>query len=224
MKTIAIIAQKGGSGKTTLALHLAVAAQQSGQRAIVIDLDPQASATLWHKARQDKQPHVQPTHPAALETLLAETQKQGFDFAIIDTAPQADTPAVSAAEHADLVLIPCRPSVMDLRAMQNTLRLCALANVKPYVVLTQIEPLGTLHEEARRTLKALQADVLPCGLGRRVAYHHGLIDGRTAQEYEPSGKAAQEVSILYKHLCHLAIKTIRGLEVFPSSHLKVAND
>lgn len=215
MKTIAILSQKGGSGKTTLALHLAVAAQQDGKTAIIADLDEQASATMWHKARKDPLPHVQPTHSAALDQFAGEAERQGVDFLFIDTAPQSDKPAINAAEVADLVLVICKPSVMDLRAIQNTIRLTKLASLKPgakvFTVLTQIEPFGKLQEEARATLKRLGVDVLPNGLGRRVAYHHGLINGQTALEYEPEGKAAQEVRTLYKMVCHH--------EVMPSRHL-----
>ena len=126
MKTIAILSQKGGSGKTTLALHLAVAAWQDGKTAVIADLDEQASATMWHRARKEPLPHVQPTHSAALDQFTAEAERQGVDFLFIDTAPQSDKPAINAAEVADLILIPCRPSVMDLRAIQNTLRLTNL--------------------------------------------------------------------------------------------------
>ena len=197
MKTIAILSQKGGSGKTTLALHLAVAAQQDGKTAVIADLDEQASATIWHRARREPLPHVQPTHSAALDQFAAEAERQGVDFLFIDTAPQSDKPAINAAEVADIILTP-KPSVMDLRAIQNTLRLTQLANLKPgakvFTVLTQIDPSGKLHEEARTTLRELAANVLPCGLGRRVAYHHGLIDGQTAltgrEIQEPGGEEA----------------------------------
>lgn len=216
MKTVAILSQKGGSGKTTLALHLAVAAQQDGKTAVIADLDEQASATMWHKARQEPLPHVQPTHSAALDQFASEAERQGVDFLFIDTAPQSDKPAINAAEAADIILIICKPSVMDLRAIQNTIRLTNLADLKPgarvFAVLTQIEPFGKLHEEARETLARLAVDVLPEGLGRRVAYHHGLIDGHTALEYEPDGKAAQEVRNLYRKICSLAVLPSRHQE------------
>jgi chromosome partitioning protein len=204
MKTIAILSQKGGSGKTTLAIHLAVAACEAGYAAMVADLDPQASASMWHKARAHPLPHVQPTHPAALAALLGEAARQGIELFLVDTAPQSDNPAIAAAEAADLVLITCRPSVMDLRAIQNTIRLARLAEVTPYVVLTQVDPFGTLHEEAVRTLEGLGVEVLPGVMGRRVAYHHGLIDGRTALEYESAGKAATEVRSLFHEISRLA--------------------
>ncbi len=204
MKTVAILSQKGGASKTTLALHLAVAAVEDGKTAVIADLDEQASATMWHRARENPLPHVQPTHSAALQNFLPEAERQNVDVLIIDTAPQSDKPAIDAAEVADLILIPCKPSVMDLRAVQNTIRLIKLANLRPgtqvFGVLTQVEPFGKLHEEAKITLQKLDLEVLPHGLGRRVAYHHGLIDGRTALEFEPDGKAAVETRALYQHV------------------------
>lgn len=215
MKTIAVLSQKGGSGKTTLAIHLAVAALEGGLTAMVADLDPQASATMWHKARAHPLPHVQPTHPVALPGLIQEATRQDLGLLVIDTAPQSDNPAVAAAEAADVVLITCRPSVMDLRAVQNTIRLARLAGVTPHVVLTQVDPFGTLQEEAVRTLGGLGVAVLPELMGRRVAYHHGLIDGRTALEYEPGGKAAREVRALFR--------TVGRLAGLPSRHRKGRN-
>ena len=204
MKTVAVLSQKGGSGKTTLVLNLAVAAVRRGFEVLVADLDPQASASMWAEARKSSSPLVVPTHPPALPKLQAEAREQGADLLVIDTAPHSDAPAIAAAELADLVLVTCRPSVMDLRAIQNTIRLARLAEVKPHAVLTQTDPFGSLNEEARRTLIELGVDVLQTSMGRRVAYHHGLIDGRTALEFEPDGKAAAEVRELFEQISHLA--------------------
>lgn len=203
MKTVAVISQKGGSGKTTTLLNLAVAAQQTGHAVLVVDLDLQASATDWHKARVDKSPHVQPTHPAGLPELLKAAAAQGVDVVFVDTAAKTESDTAAAIEAADLVLVTCRPSVMDLRAMRNSIRLCKVHEVVPHVVLTQIEPQGSLHEEARRTLQDLGVDVLPTGLGRRVAFSHSVIEGLSATEYEPGGKAALEVRRLLKTVSHL---------------------
>ncbi len=210
--TIAIISQKGGSGKTTTALNLAVAAQLDGKSVLLVDLDPQASATAWSRVRADKTLIVQPTHPAGLHDLQVVSKAQGVDWIIIDTAAQTDSNAAEAVEVANLVLIPCRPSIMDLRAIPNSIRLCRLRKSTPHVVLTQIEPQGTLQDEARRNLAAQGVDVLEGGLGRRAAFHHSIIDGRTALEYEPHGKAAQEVRALYEVVCRLVSKPSRRLK------------
>lgn len=207
MKTIAILSQKGGSGKTTTALHLAVAAEQAGKTAIVIDLDPQGSAAMWYEARKaaghGDSPPVMPTHPAQLGAMLAAVKGQGADFVFIDTAPQSDNLAVQAAELADLVLITCKPSVMDLRAIQSTIRLTDIAGVKPHVLLTQVEPQGTRSEEAATTLQRLNVSPLPCHTTKRVAYMDSLIEGQTALEYEPSGKAATESKAIFQHVIKL---------------------
>lgn len=210
-KTIAVISQKGGSGKTTTVINLAVAAQQDGLAVLVVDLDPQASATAWFKTRSDKSLIVQPTHPAGLDDLLEAAARQGVDWVIIDTAAQTDSNAAQAVEVADLVLVTCRPSVMDLRAIPNSIRLCRLRDTTPHVVLTQMESQGTLQDEARASLTKLGVDVVAGGLGRRAAYHHSIIDGRAVPEYEPSGKAAREVRALYGEVSQLVSKSASKL-------------
>ena len=203
MKTIAIISQKGGSGKTTLALNLSVAAHLDGQQAIIADLDEQASAVMWHHARDEAMPHVQATETAHLPDLHAEATRQGFDYFIIDTAPQSNDPAVTAAELADCILITCKLSVMDLRAVQNTLSLLKVAKTKPgvriYMVLSMVEHFSKKEgQEAVEVLKKLNMRVLPAWTGSRVAYRHSLIKGLGVLEYDPSGKAADEVREIYK--------------------------
>jgi chromosome partitioning protein len=200
-RVIAVISQKGGGGKTTTVVNLAVAARQDGEKTVVADLDPQASATAWSRVRQDKSLLVQPTHSAGLADLRAVAETQGVDWLFIDTAAGIDQTAALAVEIADFVLIPCRPSVVDLRAIPNSIRLCRVQGRQPYVVLTQIEPQGSLADEARANLTGLGVEVLSGGLGRRVAFHHSMIDGRGVLEYEPAGKAAQEVRHLYQTLC-----------------------
>lgn len=218
MKTIAIVSQKGGSGKTTLALNLGVAAHLDGKSVVIADLDEQASATMWHQARKDPLPHVQPTHSAALPSVMAEAEKQGVDYFIIDTAPQSDRPAINAAEAADIILITCKPSVMDLRAVQNTVRLIKIANLKPetqvFMLLTMVEHFSQRErEEAAAILRELSMNVLPCWMGLRVAYRHSLINGEGVLEYEHAGKAAEEISTIYKQLKSKGLKKARLQEV-----------
>jgi chromosome partitioning protein len=196
---IAIVSQKGGSGKTTLALNLGAAHDEAGRRAVIADLDPQASATAWSRSRVGKQTLlVIPTHPAALSDLLVTATLQKVDWLLLDTAAGTDESASAAVEAASLVLVPCRPSLMDLRAISTTVRLCRLRGAVPHVILTQVEPVGTLAGEARASLAKLGIDVVRAELGRRVAFHHCLTAGRGVMGYEPHGKAADEVREVYR--------------------------
>jgi chromosome partitioning protein len=108
MKTIAVISQKGGAGKTTLSVHLATAAAIAGHSAAIIDLDPQGTAASWGDRRKAATPEVVSGQAARLSILTEAAQGNGADFLIIDTAPNADQTALRAAQIADVVLIPCR--------------------------------------------------------------------------------------------------------------------
>jgi len=200
MKVLAFVSQKGGSGKTTSLLNLAVLATRHGLKTLVVDLDPQASATVWYRARKaannGEAPLVVPTHQAGLGDLLDEARKQGVDWVLIDTAAGTDSTASIAVEAADLAIAPCRPSIMDLRAIPNTIRLCRAHNKPPHVILTQIPPRGR-DAEARTQLRALGLDsVLEEGLRQYAAFHDSLIDGRVVVEYEPKGKGAADALAL----------------------------
>ena len=123
MKVIAIISQKGGAGKTTLAVHLATAAAAAGHTAAIIDLDPQATAASWGDRRIASAPEVISGQAARLPALMKVAGDNGADFLILDTAPNADQTASLAARAADVVLIPCRAAAFDLEAIETTLML-----------------------------------------------------------------------------------------------------
>lgn len=202
MRTIALINQKGGVGKTTVALHLATAFQQHGSDALVLDLDPQASATEWHDARADKLPHVESIQPARLGKVVEHAREIGTGALILDTAPHAEATALDAARCADLVLVPCKPSIMDLRAMRKTVELLKLVKVPAFAVLNGVPPIGTVADEAAEMIESsLGLAVCPVRLGDRVAFDRCIITGQAAQETEPQGKAAAEVSRLYTWTC-----------------------
>src|ERR1700730_5729259 len=116
MRTIAFVTQKGGSGKSTLASSLAVAAHEAGERAFIIDMDPQSSLVNWAKTRGADDVPVCAATPEKLPALLNALEKKGVTLVIIDTAG-ADGPSSSAAmKAADLNIIPTRPNIFDLWA------------------------------------------------------------------------------------------------------------
>jgi chromosome partitioning protein len=201
MKTIAIVSQKGGAGKTTLALHLAVAAEQTGCPAAVIDLDPQASATGWGDHRTQDKPAVASSQAARLEQVLNAAREAGASLALIDTAPHSENAALAAARAADLILIPCRPAILDLRAINTTIDLAKLAGRPAVVVLNSVPPRGSLGEDADSAIEVYGIDVCPVRVGQRAVFIHALTAGLTALEYEPEGKGAREIRQLYKWMC-----------------------
>lgn len=201
MKTLVILSQKGGAGKTTLAIHLAVAAERSGRTAVIIDLDPQASATSWKDSREGESPTVVSAQASRLAAVHEVARKGGADLAIIDTAPHSESAALAAARIADLILIPCRPAILDLRAISNTIDLARIAGKPVTVVLNSVPPRGSLSEEATAAVSGYGVGVAPIQLGQRAAFMHALTGGQAAQEYEPSGKAAEEAKHLYMWIC-----------------------
>jgi chromosome partitioning protein len=197
LKTLAILSQKGGSGKTTLAVHLAVAAELRRRSAAVIDLDPQGSASVWKDLRGDAAPVVVAAQPVRLAVVLLAVAESGRTLAIIDTAPHADAPAVAAARTADLILIPCRPAPFDLRAIETTVDLAKRMDRPAVIVLNAVPPRGRGGDSAAEALSEYGLPIAPVRLSQRAAFQHALIDGRTAQEWEPDGAAAKEAIELY---------------------------
>jgi chromosome partitioning protein len=199
MHTIAILSQKGGTGKTTLALHLAVAAEKDGKSTVVIDLDPQASSAGWKDTRPQETPVVVPTPSARLDQALEAARKGRAALVLIDSAPHSGEDALAAAEAADMILIPCRAAILDLRAIATTARIAKLAGKPAFVILNAVPPRAVrLLEDARKAVAVHQLKVAPVSLQQRAAYAHALTVGKTAGEYEPDSKAADEVTRLYQ--------------------------
>ncbi len=202
MPTIAIISQKGGAGKTTLALHLAAAAHDAGRVALIIDTDPQATASQWAAWRQDAPPEVIDSPPPRLAAKVDQAKGQGADFIVIDTPPHADSAARAAVEIADLVLIPCRPSAFDLSAIQTTAKLVQLLKKPAFVVFTAGSPNAPrVYQEAGELVESFGTPACPIQIPDRAAFRHASAEGRTVMEFEPIGKAAEDIRHIYTWVC-----------------------
>jgi chromosome partitioning protein len=202
MPTIAIISQKGGAGKTTLALHLAAAAHDAGRVALVIDTDPQATASQWAAWRQDAPPEVIDSPPPRLSAKIAQARGQGADFIVIDTPPHADSAARAAVEVADLVLIPCRPSAFDLAAIQTTVKLVQLLRKPAFVVFTAGSPNAPrMYQEAGELVEGFGTPACLIQIADRAAFRHASAEGRTVMEFDPNGKAAEDIRQIYRWTC-----------------------
>ena len=201
MQIITLAAQKGGVGKTTLAVNLAVAAQAAGIRTALFDLDPQESATAWSERREAELPHVEPISARRLDQAIDAAEANGFALTIIDTPPAAGAEAAAAAQRADLVVIPCRPSLIDLDAIKRTAQLITSTGRAGVVVLNAAPPTAsTLLDDARTLAEATGLRVARTVLRERSAYRAAWPYGLGVIEHEPKGNAAQEVAALQKHL------------------------
>ena len=205
MKTISIISQKGGAGKTTLAIHLAGAATSAGLSALILDADPQATASQWNHWRGGADPEVVDcASPTLLPRKVQQAADLGADLVIIDTPPHADIMAREACKAADLILIPCRPQAFDLSAVETTAELVKAAG-KPAFVLFMGGPqrAPTTYRDARELIECSEGvegmgvPVAPVMLTMRAIYHHSTAQGKTAIEAEPDGKAAEEIAALW---------------------------
>jgi chromosome partitioning protein len=200
MKTIALLTEKGGGGKSTLAVHLAVCALKQGKAVAVIDLDPQASARQWAERRTGDDLSVVSATAPELPRLLEDARAQGADIVVIDTPGRTDVTTARVIESADLVLIPCRPSIYDLEASRKTAEQIKNAGGRRGAfVLNAVPPRGSRAQEAREALQEI-LPVAPVELHQLVAYSDALNDGRSVEELAPHGKAAQEIRALYDWL------------------------
>jgi len=209
MIVIAVISQKGGAGKTSLALALAVSGELAGLSTAVIDLDPQATATNWADRRENRPPVVVSAQPARLPHVLKTAADSGAEFVVIDTPPRAEQAALAAAKAADLILIPCRPAVFDLDTVATTLELIRLSGKSQVVVvLNGVPAQGSEQGQARAILEGLGILVCPTTLGQRKAFPQAGTVGQSPQEYDPTGKAAGEIHAVYKYASELAVSTL----------------
>jgi chromosome partitioning protein len=197
MRVLSLVSQKGGVGKTTLATALAVAAHHDGKRPVLIDLDPQASASFWMDTRQDDGLAVSAIPSSRLGHVLKAAAEAGAELAVIDTPPFAKDIAYEAAERADFVLVPTRPAVLDVMAMTRTIDLIKAFQKQAAVVLTFCPPAGKEIDDTEVAVRALEAELCPVRIGTRIAYSRAQQSGLAAQELDPHGKAAAEIRDLY---------------------------
>jgi len=200
MYIIAVVAEKGGVGKTTLALDLAVTAVQKGRSVAVIDVDPQATASKWTDRRTSEHPWVVPTHAVRLAAAIAQAKTQGVDFIVIDTPPHSATEATEAARRADVVLAPIEPHVFALETVSKLADLLKVAGNPPaFFVVNKAPTQGTEGANAVEYIKGQGFDVCPVVIHLRAAHRHAGNVGKVAAEYEVESKAAQETLQLYMY-------------------------
>ncbi len=199
MKIISVVSRKGGSGKTTLTLNLAMAAIEAGQKVVVIDLDPQQSSSRCARLRSSEEPVIVSAHAPILPALIEKAREGRADLVVIDTPPESGTAALLAAKSADLILIPCQPSGLDLDAVGDTVNIAKLAGKPAMFVLNGCKAASSLADMAADVLSDYQVPLAPVRIGSRVAFVKSLAAGKGVVEFEPSGRSADEIRQLYIH-------------------------
>lgn len=221
MKVIAVLSEKGGAGKTTVAVHLAVAAQLAGLETAVIDLDPQGSAADWSD-RRGSVPEAVAVPPVRLEKLLSDLRENGADLVVIDTGRDSNNAGYTAAQAADFVLIPCRAGGFDFQALNRTLDMCRLAHKRPWLLLNGMRPGASRAEkDAREALAGDTHDIAPMVMHERAVYRAASITTKTAQESEPDSTGAEEVEAIFNWIAgQLELSTTRQINKKTTGHTK----
>ncbi len=191
---LAFVSQKGGAGKTTLALNVAAHAVQAGRRVTVLDCDPNCSAVIWGDLRSEAAPEVRYCPYLRLEREIDRARTKGSDFILIDTPMGADGGPVAGARHANLVVVPCRQSLFDLAAIRASLDVAALAGTPAVAVLNAVPTRAAHWESEARDLLACQGvQMLPAAIRNRVAFVRSSRTGQGVVESDPRGAAASEI-------------------------------
>jgi chromosome partitioning protein len=200
MKRIALVQQKGGAAKTTLCVHLAVAAQLDGNKTAIIDIDPQASASsVWGTARGNQDPPVGSVIAAELRDALEAAEGEGYQVIFIDTPPHTAPAIEVVARNIDLALVPVQPSILDVAATQDTLNLLRANKVPAVAVMTRTSPRPDEETlETERALRALGLPLLATRIVERKVYRR--TQGQAVGEFEPGSKAAREIKKLWKEV------------------------
>ena len=200
MRVLTFASQKGGSGKTTLAGHIAVQAERVGAGPVaLIDADPQGSLSDWWNARAAETPWFAQTFISRLGEDLRKMAEAGVKLLVFDTPPAITTTIEHVIRVSDLVVIPTRPSPHDLRAAGATVDLVERSKGALVFVVNAATPRARISAEAAIALSQ-HGTVAPVTVHQRTDFAASMIDGRTVMELPESARAAEEIVELWGYL------------------------
>ena len=199
MRILALVSQKGGVGKTTLAGHLAVAAERGGETVALLDTDPQGSLAAWWNSRTAETPLFVRGNLTELRQQLAELEKMGIHLVVIDTPPAITAHIQLVVECADLIVIPARPSPHDLRAVGGTIELVEPTGKPMIFVVNGATQRAKITADAAIALSQ-HGTVAPTTIHQRVDFANSMIDGRTVGELDANSNSAREVAELWNYV------------------------
>lgn len=196
MKVLGFFSQKGGSGKTLLSCHTAVAAQEDGEKVVLIDCDEQGSATSWSDTRNGNTPMVVAANPSNIDQVLQAAKDEKYTLAILDCPPHAVAGVLNFIKRCDHTVVPCQPAAFDIAATSRAVALLN-ANKRPFSFVINRAPYRAPEVEETRTVLTESGTVAPIVISDRRSYGRALISGKAVTEYENEGKAADEVRTLW---------------------------
>jgi len=225
MNVIVFASRKGGTGKSTLAAHLAAHVHKTSRPALLIDADPQGSLTLWHRLRETGEPPLK-NGLRGLGAILRNAEREDVEWVFVDTPPLMTPAVIDMIKAATLVVIPARPSVFDLNAIKETIEATRRAR-RPFAVVLNAAPPKRLDAEspmtttARESLINLGAPVWSGQITHRATFSLALAEGEGAKEYDADSYAAAEISRLWSAI-EKSIKAIHGAYDGYAMHKKAA--
>lgn len=204
MNVLVFASRKGGSGKSTLAAHLASYIANPSRRTLLIDNDPQGSLSLWHRIRREE--HLGLRHNVRnLAEAIKDARREGYEWVLVDTPPNRSAIVAEAIRQATLVIIPTRPNLFDIAALQDTVQLARELR-KPYAAVINAAPAKRGEAEtpvvadARGALNALKVPVWSGQITHRPELSLSLASGEGAMEYQPGSSGAEEMQRLWTAL------------------------
>ncbi len=200
-QVITVAQQKGGVGKTTLVVQLAVAFAQMGKRTMVVDVDPQGSLTRWQKLRADAgQDNPSILSGSAWQADQMIKKSMNHDLVLVDCPPRADAKIAVALRASDLIVLPCQPAATDIWALDDTLGLTGLQRSKVRVLLNRVPPRSNKAEQMIKDLEERQLPICNTRLGNRAAFADSLAEGSGVAEAPRNSRAREEIRALAKEL------------------------
>ncbi|MBC7668031.1 MAG: ParA family protein [Gemmatimonadaceae bacterium] len=205
MKTLAVISRKGGAGKTTLSINLALASHLGGWRTMLADIDPQRSASDVMRARTGPGPTLAEINAGKLFQTRSHAIHDAYDVMLIDTPAAPDSDVAVAVNSADLCVLVCRPTFLDIASVARSAEMVRRLGKAAVIVLSQAPPKrGALEpvavQKAVEALRFCGLPVAPVGLRSRAIYQQSIAHGRSVGEWDSASPAAQEISRLWDHL------------------------
>jgi chromosome partitioning protein len=213
MNVLAFASRKGGAGKSTLAAHLAVHIHGATRRCLLVDDDPQGSLTLWNELRAE---YALPLKivKRGIGDIVKKARKNGVEWVLLDTPSNGSASVVEAIEAATFVIIPCRPGLFDIDAVQQTIAVAQQARTPYAVVLNGAPPRRHGLETpavaaARKCLARLEVPVWGGQITHRASYSLALTHGDDVKDLHEDPYAAAEISGLWVAI-EKSVKVIRG--------------